>query len=222
MKAAIFDFNGTLFYDTDKHRQAWKRYGKKLLGRPVTEEEWQTSILGRNNKLILTFLLGRTPTEEETIRMGGEKEACYRQLCLEDPDALHLAPGAEAFLDWLKEEGVACTIATSSDMENLNFFFEQFGLNRWFRKELCVCEDGTFAGKPAPDIYLKAAEKLSVSPSESVVFEDALSGIRAAHSAGVGKIVAIASSAEPEYLATAKGVTLATRDYTEDCIKALF
>lgn len=222
MEAAIFDFNGTLFYDTDIHRRAWKHYGEGLIGRPVTEEEWQTSILGRNNKLILTFLLGRTPTEEETVRMGGEKEECYRQLCLTDPDTLHLAPGAEEFLDWLKEQGIACTIATSSDMENLNFFFEQFGLERWFSKDLCVCEDGTFQGKPAPDIYLKAAEKLNVLPEESVVFEDALSGIRAAHSAGAGKIVAIASSAEPEYLADAEGVTIAVRDYMEESIKTLF
>ena len=188
----------------------------------MTEEEWQTSILGRNNKLILTFLLGRTPTEEETIRMGGEKEACYRGLCLEDPDTLCLAPGAEAFLDWLKDAGVTCTIATSSDMENLDFFFEQFDLSRWFNKDLCVCEDGTFQGKPFPDIYLKAAERIGVLPSDCVVFEDALSGIRAAHNAGAGKIVAIASSAVPKYLASAEGVTLAVCDYTDENIKSLF
>lgn len=222
MKAAIFDFNGTLFYDTDKHKKAWKAYGEELLGRPVTEEEWQTSMLGRNNKLILTFLLGRTPTEEETARMGGEKEACYREICLNDPATFHLATGAEAFLDWLKERKIPCTIATSSDMENLNFYFEHFGLSRWFTKELCVYEDGTFAGKPAPDIYVKAMKKLNVKPEDCVVFEDALSGIQAAYSAGSGDIVAIASSAEPEYLAKAEGVTMVIRDYTEERIKQLF
>ncbi|MEE1014321.1 MAG: HAD family phosphatase [Clostridia bacterium] len=222
MKAAIFDFNGTLFYDTDKHKQAWKAYGEELLGRPVTEEEWQISMLGRNNRLILTFLLGRTPTEEETTRMGGEKEACYRKICLNDPATFHLAPGAENFLDWLKEQGIPCTIATSSDMENLNFYFEHFGLSRWFSKELCVYEDGTFTGKPAPDIYVKAMEKLRVKKEDCVVFEDALSGIRAAYSAGSGSIVAIASSAAPEYLAKAEGVTLAVCDYTAESIKQLF
>lgn len=213
MFGAIFDFNGTLFFDTDKHQEAWRKYGEQLLGRPVSQEEFQVSMLGRNNRLILQYLLGRTPTPEETAIMGDEKEACYRRLCLADPETLHLAPGASEFLDRLKAAKIPVTIATSSGRENLDFYFEQFGLDRWFRKELCVREDGTFAGKPAPDIYLRAAERLGLPPARCTVFEDAISGIRAAHSAGAGQVVAVASSMEPAFFADTPGVTLTIRDY---------
>ena len=56
-----------------------------------------------------------------------------------------------------------------------------------------VYADGTLPGKPAPDIYIKAAEKLGLKPEECIVVEDAISGIEAAKSAGIGKIIAIAS-----------------------------
>lgn len=214
MKAAIFDFNGTLFYDTDKHKEAWKRYGEELMGRPVTENEFQTSMLGRSNKLILSFLLGREPSDNEIKTMGGEKEAVYRRLCLADPSSMHLAPGAEKFLNHLKKCGIPCTIATSSDLENLNFYFEHFRLEQWFKKELCVYENGSFNGKPAPDIYLLAAERLGIAPCDCTVFEDALSGIAAAHSAGAGEIIAVASSASADILGKTDGVSRVIDDYS--------
>lgn len=215
IKSAIFDFNGTLFFDTDKHNKAWRMYGEMLLKRPVSDYELQNYILGRNNKLILTYLLGRTPTEEETKTLGGEKEAFYRQLCLADPEHFHLAPGAENFLNKLKERGIPCTIATSSDLENINFYFESFNLSRWFKKELCVYENGSFNSKPAPDIYQKAAEKLKMPPNDCTVFEDAVSGINSAYSAGIGQIFAVASSASPDILSKIKGVTSVIKDYND-------
>ncbi len=207
MQGVIFDFNGTLFYDTPKHKQAWMQYGEQLLGRPVTEQEFQTSMLGRNNRLILTYLLNREPTDDELTQMGEEKEEHYRRLCLSDPKTLHLAPGAAEYLDYLKENQVPVTIATSSDLKNLDFYFAHFPLSRWFQKERCVYEDGSFPGKPHPDIYLRAAAKIGVMPKDCTVFEDALSGIAAAHAAGIGKIVAVASSAPPQLFQNVPGVT---------------
>ncbi len=207
MQGVIFDFNGTLFYDTPKHKQAWMQYGEQLLGRPVTEQEFQTSMLGRNNRLILTYLLNREPTDDELTQMGEEKEEHYRRLFLSDPKTLHLAPGAAEYLDYLKENQVPVTIATSSDLKNLEFYFAHFPLSRWFQKERCVYEDGSFPGKPHPDIYLRAAAKIGVMPKDCTVFEDALSGIAAAHAAGIGKIIAVASSAPPQLFQNAPGVT---------------
>ncbi len=215
ISAAIFDFNGTLFFDTDKHSKAWRIFGEKSTGRSISDEELLTHIHGRNNKLILTYLLGRTPTDLEVSTLGNGKEEFYRELCIADPDSFHLAPGAENFLDQLKENNIPCTIATSSDIQNINFYFENFSLSRWFKKELCVYEDGTFKSKPAPDIYLKAAAKLGVSPKDCTVFEDAVSGVTSAHSAGAGQIVAIASSADIHSLSKVPGVTHVVKDYTE-------
>ena len=215
ISAAIFDFNGTLFFDTDNHSKAWRISGEKLTGRSISDEELLTHIHGRNNKLILTYLLGRTPADLEVSTLGNEKEVFYRKLCLADPDSFHLAPGAETFLDKLKEKNIPCTIATSADIENINFYFDHFGLSKWFKKELCVYEDGTFKSNPAPDIYLKAAAKLGVPPENCTVFEDTVSGINSANSAGAGQIVAIASSADPNSLSKIQGVTHVVKDYTE-------
>ena len=145
-----------------------------------------------------------------------------RQISMdEDRDTFHLAPGAEAFLDSLKAAGIPMTIATSSDLENLDFYFAHFPLARWFEKPLCVYEDGSFESKPAPDIYQRAAGRLQTAPADCVVFEDALSGIRAAHSAGIGQIVAVASSAQPAFFADTPGVSRVVRDYTALSIQTL-
>ena len=159
--------------------------------------------------------------------MGEEKEEHYRRLCLSDPKTLHLAPGAAEYLDYLKENQVPVTIATSSDLKNLEFYFAHFPLSRWFQKERCVYEDGSFPGKPHPDIYLRAAAKIGVMPKDCTVFEDALSGIAAAHAAGIGKIIAVASSAPPQLFQNAPGVTDIISHYDtfilkKGCIGTLF
>ena len=214
IKAVIFDFNGTLFFDTDKHEKAWLGYAEKLLGRTLSRQEFE-SILGRNNKRILEFILGRCPTDAEVEKMGGEKEAVYRDLCLADRENMHLAKGAEDFLDELKRKNVPIAIATSSDLENVNFYFEYFGIDRWFDRSLVIYNDGTMNGKPAPDIYLKAAEKLGVDIADCAVFEDAVSGVASARNAGAAKIYAVASATRPEVLAAEEGVTRVISDYTQ-------
>lgn len=215
MKAVLFDFNGTLFFDTEKHREAWKEYGSELMGRAVTDEEFQKSMLGRTNRSILNFLLGRMPSIDEEISMGNEKEVYYRRLCLEDPSTFHLAAGAENYLDYLKENGIICNIATSSNKENLDFYFDNFGLDKWFSKSLCIYDDMTFPGKPAPDIYIKAANRIGIDPRECMVFEDSLSGIHSAFAAKAGGITAVASSASVSVLAKQNGVIKVIKDYTE-------
>lgn len=85
------------------------------------------------------------------------------------------------------------TIATMSEKPNVDFFIEQFKLEKWFDLDKIVYADGTIPGKPAPDIYIKAAEKLRLATKDCIVVEDAVSGIEAARAAGAGKIIAIAS-----------------------------
>ncbi len=215
IKGIIFDFNGTLFFDTEKHEKAWGKYAEQILGRKLTKEE-NNSIMGRNNKLILKFLLGRMPSEEEERRMGGDKEEMYRKMCGEEENGCHLAPGAEEFLDKLKEEGVPMAIATSSDLGNVDFYFEMFHIERWFSRDRVVYDDGTMNGKPAPDIYLRAADRLKLKPEECAVYEDAVSGIKAARNAGIGEIVAVASANTPEILGAQEGVTRVITDYKNE------
>jgi beta-phosphoglucomutase-like phosphatase (HAD superfamily) len=64
-------------------------------------------------------------------------------------------------------------------------------------------------GKPAPDIYLKAARNLDLPPSSCVVVEDAVSGIQSAHAAGIGYVIGMASVATREELMATPGVSAA-------------
>ena len=191
MKGIIFDFNGTLFWDSEIQENAWKTFGKKLSGRDITDEEFNTYFHGRTNKDTLEYLKKRELTEEEVNELAQQKESIYRDLCKSDLSKFKLAPGVERYLDSLKENNIPFTIATASEINNVNFFIKEFQLDKWFDIIKIVYDDGTFRGKPEPDIYLKASEALNIQPDNCIVFEDALSGVQSAQRAGVKEIIAV-------------------------------
>lgn len=192
-KGIIFDFNGTLFWDSEKHLEAWREFSKRLREQPFTDDEMREYMFGRTNDDIIEYLTGEKPTREMVERFAGEKEAVYRDMCRKDKENTVLAGGAVEFLDFLCKKNIPHTIATMSNGENVEFFIETFNLKKWFDVDKIVYDDGTMPGKPAPDIYLRAAKKLNLAPKDCVVIEDAVSGIESARAAGIGKIIAIAS-----------------------------
>ena len=189
----IFDFNGTLFWDSKKHLEAWREYSKKLRGHAFSDEEMQKYMFGRTNEDIIKYLIGRQPEKELVLKCQNEKEAIYRDMCAKDPENFKLAKGAEEFLDYLCKNEIPHTIATMSEEINVKFFIKSFGLEKWFDINKIVYDDGNIKGKPEPDIYLKAAKNLGLKPEDCIVVEDALSGIESAYRAGIGRIVAIES-----------------------------
>jgi len=199
MKGMIFDFNGTLFWDSQLHIDAWREYSEKLRGTAFTDEEMLKHMFGRTNEDIITYAIGKTPSPELVKALAEEKEAYYRNMCLKKPEELKLAPGAVDFLNFLKENNIPRTIATMSEWCNVEFYIKEFNLEQWFDIDKIVYSDGTISGKPAPDIYILAAQKLGLEPCECAVAEDALSGIEAARAAGAGKIIAIASREPVEF-----------------------
>ena len=194
MKGIIFDFNGTLFWDSDIQERAWRTFGQNMLGREITDAEFNTYFHGRTNQDTLEYLSGRTLTKEEVDNLAQQKEEIYRTLCKSDMSKFKLAPGVKEYLDFLKANKVAFTIATASEINNVTFFIKEFGLDTWFDVDKIVYDDGTFKGKPEPDIYLKAARAIGIDPEHCVVFEDAKSGVIAAERAGVKTIFAIVPS----------------------------
>lgn len=213
-KGIIFDFNGTLFWDSAKHKQAWREYSKILRGTPFTDEEMVKYMFGRTNEIIIKYAIGKQPDPQTVEKYGQEKEALYRQMCLDDKQNFHLAPGAEEFLDFLKQNDIPMTIATMSDKTNVDFYIENFHLEKWFDIDKIVYSDGKIKGKPEPDIYILAAQKLNLKPQECIVIEDAISGIKSAHSANIGKIIAICSEEPPELYKSIPEVSLIINDFT--------
>lgn len=196
MKGVIFDFNGTLFFDSHMHYEAWRIFSKKLRGYEFTDDEMRTKMFGRTNADIIEYALGRKPEEKLVESLANEKESMYREMCLRDKENFKLAPGAEDFLNFLKENNIPRTIATMSEWQNVEFYIKEFNLEKWFDIDKIVYSNGKIPGKPAPDIYLIAAKNINKNPQDCIVIEDAISGINAAKSANIGHIIAIASIEE--------------------------
>lgn len=217
-KGIIFDFNGTLFWDSQKHYDAWYEMSKKLRGTPFSDEEMIHHMFGRTNENILTYALGRKPSKEEVEKYSVEKELIYLEMCKKDEKNTKLADGVEDFLDYLCKNEIPHTIATMSEKINVDFYIDVFKLEKWFDLDKIVYSDGKIPGKPAPDIYLIAAKNIEVEPKNCTVFEDAISGIRAAESAGIGRIIAVASKESPDLYEKIECVNEIITDF-KDCAK---
>ena len=192
IKGAIFDFNGTLFWDTAFHDLAFDIFLEKH-NIQLTGEEKRIKIHGQTNPDIMRSIFGVQLTEKEINDYSQDKELIYRQLCIND---LKFAPSDEDLFDFLKANNIPFTIASSSGIENISFYFANMGLDRWFSLDKVVYNNGTFRGKPYPDGFLAAAKKLQVRPEECAIFEDSVAGIEAAENAGAGKIYIVNSYGE--------------------------
>lgn len=91
MTAVIFDFNGTMFFDSDKHEQAWRRYLEQELGKRISWQTYQREVHGKDNADIVRYFWGAQVSAEEISRRSEEKESLYRELCLADKG--RLSPG---------------------------------------------------------------------------------------------------------------------------------
>ena len=211
----IFDFNGTMFFDTEKNEAAWQEFAGKYCHRRITPNEFRQQAHGRTNQSLLEYLFQRQFTPAEIYELSEKKEGIYRDMCLRDTANFHLAPGLVELLDFLCENQIPRNIATAAQKNNVDFYIRNFQLGKWFDLDRIIYDNGTFPGKPAPDIYLLAAEKIGMKPSQCIVIEDAISGIQSARAAGAGKIIAIGPESDRKHLLQEDAVSLFIRDFTE-------
>ena len=190
IKGLLFDFNGTLFFDSPLHVEAFKRtFRSRGLAVP-TSDFIAREIFGMQNEHIYKKFYNPNADAEEIKAFIAEKEGLYLSFVAEK-DYDRLCDGAEELLDYLKENGIPYGIATGAEYETVLFYMKHLRLDRWFTLDNIVYTDGTFRGKPAPDIYRIAAGRLGLSPSECAVFEDGYPGLTAAAAAGIGKKFAL-------------------------------
>lgn len=188
---AVFDFNGTLFWDSEWQESSWDAWLESR-GMRLTAAEKHEHIHGRNGRHTFEYVFRRPLSDAEVAHFTEEKEALYRAECLRHE--MVLAPGAAEFLDRLKSRGIPMAIATASGKANVDFFIGNLGLAEWFSPERIVFDDGSHRGKPHPDLFLAAMRRLSLAPADCVVFEDSASGIAAAENAGAGRVVIVNST----------------------------
>ncbi len=216
IKNVIFDCNGTMIFDGKYHDIAWRMYVSKLAGRELTKEEFQHQILGHTNRDIFEWLLGKDALSAEKImQLTEEKEGLYRSMYQEDQKACRLVRGLPEFLDELQRRNIKCNIATASCLSNVDFYFERFALEKWFDKSKLAYDDGTMRAKPAPDMYVRAMERIGADPSETMVIEDSPSGVKAAAAANAACIVGIYGDSDKKLLQDTGVCNYLIEDYME-------
>jgi len=196
ISAVIFDFNGTLFNDTDFHNRAWQDFAERY-HKTFSFRELEYQIHGSTNQEILKYLFQSELSPSEIVSFSEEKEKIYRNICQKYPEQCVFAPGAEEYLNRLKRWGIARTIATASYLKNVEMYFDMFALDRWFEKDNIIYDSGVFRGKPNPDMFLAAAEKINVPIHECLIIEDSISGVQAAFNAGSKQIIAFSNDDHP-------------------------
>lgn len=173
----IFDLDGVLVDSSAFHRESWRIVGQER-GFVMTDELfWRT--FGMPNRQIIPMLLGRTPDEAELQEISERKEEVYRELAR---GRMRPLPGAVELVRDAARSGFRIALGSSTPRSNIEVVLEALGVRDCFPH--IVCSDDVQHGKPHPEVFLKAAEKLGLPPTRCVVIEDAVVGVQAAKAAG--------------------------------------
>ena len=180
-RAVLWDLDGTIADSKEFHWRAW-RETMAAAGAPITYEQFLHSFGQRNDAILGAWLPGAPA--ERVVRLGDEKEACFRRFVAEGP--LHPLPGAVEWIERLARDGWRQAIASSAPPANVETMVRALGLARWMGA--LVSADDVHRGKPDPEVFLVSAQRLGVEPARAIVVEDAAAGIEAARRGGMKSI----------------------------------
>ncbi|MEQ1886618.1 MAG: HAD family phosphatase [Bryobacteraceae bacterium] len=185
--AFIFDMDGVVVDSMPVHEIAWTKYLESL---GIDPGDVAARMHGRRNDEIVMDFLGKTADLSEVEEHGAAKERLYRKM-MQEILTDQLVPGVVTFLT--RAQSVPMAVASNAERPNIDFVLDGAGLRRFFR----VIVDGSEVArpKPAPDIYLRAAQDLGLAPENCIVFEDSPVGITAAREAGA-RVVGIQTHSE--------------------------
>jgi HAD superfamily hydrolase (TIGR01509 family) len=181
-RAVLWDLDGTLVDSEDYHWRSWR---DTMAGEGVqlSYDRFRASF-GLRNDRILRGWLGDDVGVERIERIGDAKEAEYRRLA--ELEGLTPLPGAAEWAARLHAEGWLQAIASSAPRKNVEVMLRVLHLDRYF-DAIAAAEDVT-VGKPDPQVFLRAAERLGVPPARCIVVEDAPAGVEAARAGGMRSI----------------------------------
>lgn len=213
LKGLLFDMDGVLVNNLEIHRQAFAEFFRRYGVERSFDE--LSRVFGKGNDDIMGELMPQDVVERVGIReLGYEKEAIYREIYA---PIITPQPGLLEFLAEAEREGLRSAVGSSGYRVNVDFVLERCAIERYF--STIVAGDEVTRCKPDPEIYLTAASKLGLKPSECIVFEDAEAGIEAAKRAGI-KVVALATTFSREFLA-ATDADVIVDDFTQVSVDML-
>lgn len=178
--AVLFDLDGVIVDSREHHMAAWDAWATVYA--PQAPEGYFLKQFGRRNDSIIGGLMpGLTRARFEEL--ASEKERLFRERARGNVVAL---PGATDLLDALDAGQVPKAIVTSTPRANLDLILDALGIAGRF--EALVAEEDASKGKPDPEGFLVAAERVRVPPERCVVIEDAPAGLQAAKAGGMRAI----------------------------------
>jgi beta-phosphoglucomutase family hydrolase len=205
VRGFIFDMDGVIVDSNPLHRIAWEEYNRRW-GLAATEA-MQRRMYGKRNDEIVRDFFGSGLTEDEVFAHGARKEELYREMMtgrLEDA----LVPGIRDFLE--RYPAVPAAVATNAEPANVSFVLGRSGLAARF--QAVVDGHQVRDPKPAPEIFLTAADRLGIDPRFCVVFEDSFAGVQAGLSAGM-RVVGITTTHDE-----LPGASLLVRDFRDKAL----
>ena len=187
MKGVIFDWDGVVIDSSAQHERSWEILAQEV-SKPLPEGHFKLGF-GKKNQVIIPEILQWTLNPDEVQQLANRKEEIYRELLIDS--GVDILPGARELLTALREEGIPAAVGSSTPKGNLDAIFSLTGLDEYFKA--VVCGDDVTNGKPAPDVFLLAAQKLGLPAADCLVIEDAHAGIEAARRAGM-RVLAVATT----------------------------
>jgi beta-phosphoglucomutase family hydrolase len=181
-RAVLWDMDGTLVDSADYHWHAWRDTMARE-GFPIAHEQFLATF-GQRNDSILRKWLGDKATREVIQRIGDAKEALYREHVRRR--GIQFLSGVDRWVHQLHQQSGRQAIASAAPRANIETILDALQAAACF--EAIVSAEDVHRGKPDPEVFLIAANKLGVAPERCIVVEDAAHGLEAARAAGMKSI----------------------------------
>ncbi|KUL20381.1 beta-phosphoglucomutase family hydrolase [Chlorobium limicola] len=178
--AFIFDMDGVLTDNMKLHAASWVELFRDYGLEGLDPERYLVETAGMKGPDVLRYFLDPDISSQEAERLTELKDFLYR---VNSRSLIKPLSGLHTFLEHAGMAGIALAVGTGSGAKNTDYVLGLLETKRFF--QAIVGSHHVKEGKPAPDIFLRAAELLGVEPADCIVFEDALPGIEAASRAGM-------------------------------------
>ena len=198
--AVIWDVDGTLVDTAELHYQAWQVLAREI-DKPFTRADF-VGTFGWRNPEIIPKLWG-IHDDAEVAALGDRKERYYRE---EAKKGLNLLPGVRELVEVLTKSGFRQAIGSSAPRNNIELILEMTQVAG--HVQAIVSMEDTQRGKPDPQVFVLAAQRLGIDPARCVVIEDAPVGVMAAKAGGMRCVAVTCAGHHPGEKLTAAGADL--------------